>query len=180
MSTLEIVDKEISNLIDDPVKDLDWYYRISDIIEGCDDIKGYRGVMMALTSMAAAYHLEYTKSNLSRGKSTKALYIAESKSMGYIKIGRAFDITERAKSLKIACPDIKITYTFDYQGDIEPIIHDKLKNFCVSGEWFSVSVDYAAAIVKEVISNGHNKVQYVAKIKSRWRKARAAQVARSK
>ncbi len=67
-----------------------------------------------------------------------SLYIIQSDLTGMIKIGRSKYPKKRLKQLQTGNPNkLKIIATFDNEGWKEKILHERLKNFRLEGEWFS-------------------------------------------
>lgn len=81
------------------------------------------------------------------------LYVMWSESMQAVKIGRTCnDPNKRIASLKTGCPDIELVKTFPGVGKFEAHLHKKFSEFCVGGEWFSVTPEIAIKAIEEVVA----------------------------
>mgnify|MGYP002413567514 CR=1 FL=1 len=62
----------------------------------------------------------------------------------YYKIGVAIDVVDRVATLQTGNPrkiDIVFVYKFENSKLIESVLHQRFKDFRVSGEWFGISVN---------------------------------------
>lgn len=67
----------------------------------------------------------------------KHLYIIQDLKTGNFKIGRSNDPKQRLKSLQTASPNtLAIVLIKEDQGPREKYIHQEMKKFRISGEWF--------------------------------------------
>jgi len=74
-----------------------------------------------------------------------------------VKIGRTSNVNQRARTLSSSHPfEIQVCYEYPGYGFLEQIIHDRLRDFRVTGfitrEWFTVSVEHAHAIISGAIA----------------------------
>lgn len=78
---------------------------------------------------------------------------------GYVKVGRAVDPFDRLRSLQTSDPYRQfVLEDFVYVADrkaSEAIVHNKLAQWRVAGEWFFCSVNRAVAAVNEVRGHVH-------------------------
>lgn len=99
-----------------------------------------------------------TVSMVARGMSSRekvpfnTLYVMWSESMQAVKIGRTYhdDAHKRASALRTGCPDIEVVRTFPDLGKFEAHLHKKFREFCVGGEWFSVTPEIAIKSIEEL------------------------------
>lgn len=101
-----------------------------------------------------------TTSMVARGMSNREkvplnnLYVMWSESMQAVKIGRTYhdDAHKRASALRTACPDIEVVKSFPDMGKYEGIVHKKFREFCVGGEWFSVTPEIAVKAIEDMVA----------------------------
>ncbi len=77
-----------------------------------------------------------------------------------VKVGKATDVTKRAKELCHSHPfTIEICHEYAGYGFLEMIIHDRLREHRVTGgsgrEWFEVQPEHANAIIRDAIAEWH-------------------------
>lgn len=67
----------------------------------------------------------------------KHLYIIQNQTTGDFKVGRSNNPKERIKSLQTGCKDkLSLILIKEGQGTREKYIHQEMKRFHISGEWF--------------------------------------------
>lgn len=67
------------------------------------------------------------------------LYFIQSKETGHIKIGRSVNPEKRIKALQTGSHrQLRLIASFQDMGWREPELHEYLKKWRVSGEWFDV------------------------------------------
>jgi hypothetical protein len=75
---------------------------------------------------------------------------------GFIKVGRAGDVSARIRQLQCGCPSkIELVVTFgklpaQEAGDVERGIHFRLRRARSHGEWFSCTPDQAVSLLAAV------------------------------
>lgn len=80
------------------------------------------------------------------------LYFIQSDATGMIKIGRSKYPEKRLKQLQTGNPNkLKLIACFKDLGWKEKIIHEKLKSWSESGEWFNY--DCVGSIPEEIYEN---------------------------
>ena len=75
---------------------------------------------------------------MGRKQDNDELYIIQSDLTGMIKIGRSRHPQKRLKQLQTGNPNkLKLIKSFKSQGWREGLIHERLKDFRLEGEWFN-------------------------------------------
>ena len=155
MSSLAEFDKRLGVLLTHPTKDYAWYCEAFEFVDKSPELGSLYSLKKSLILMVCGFYLDASTAAQKANQSTNTLYVMESEAMGAVKIGRTcFDAEKRASQIKVGCPDIRVVSTFPGAGAIEPLIHRELKEFCVGGEWFSVSPEAAAAVIEKMVKGG--------------------------
>ena len=152
MTSLELV---MGSLMAKPVKGYDWYCQAFEVIDTCPGLAGFPSLKSALIGSVCSAYQSAANSGGSNDASVNELYIMESEAMAAIKVGRtSIGAEKRASQIKVGCPDIRVYKVFQGLAHLEPFIHRELKNFCVGGEWFSVSPEVAESVIQRVSEGG--------------------------
>ena len=155
MTSLAEFDKRLGVLLTHPTKDYAWYCEAFEFVDKSPELGSLYSLKKSLILMVCGFYRDTSTAAQKANQSTNTLYVMESESMGAVKIGRTyFDAEKRASQIKVGCPDIRVVSTFPGAGAIEPLIHRELKEFCVGGEWFSVSPEAAAAVIEKLMKGG--------------------------
>lgn len=89
----------------------------------------------------------------------KRIYVAKYKSL--YKIGVSENAEKRMKQLACGCPGIICVYESPFINNsfqVERELHNKFKDYCVGGEWFS-NVDFA--MIKEIVEEKGDKSRLI-------------------
>lgn len=155
MTSLADFDKRLGVLLTRPAKDYAWYCEAFDFVDTSPELENFQSLKKSLILMVCGFYRDAYTAAQKTSQSANTLYIMESESMGAVKIGRThFDAEKRASQIKVGCPDIRVVAVFPGMGAIEPLIHRALKEFCVGGEWFSVSPETATAVIEKLAQGG--------------------------
>lgn len=90
-------------------------------------------------------------------------YLYLIKCQQYFKIGVANDVESRLAQLSTGNPfllEVEIVYEFDNAEIVERVIHQKLKNKRVRGEWFELSYDDTTELHKLCLMLGGSAFEY--------------------
>ena len=155
MTSLADFDERLGTLLAHPTKDHAWYCEAFDFVDAAPELASLYSLKKSLILMVCGFYRDSYTAAQKTNQTANTLYIMESESMGAVKIGRTyFDAEKRASQIKVGCPDIRVVATFPGMGAKEPLIHRALKEFCVGGEWFSVSPEAAAAVIEKLAQGG--------------------------
>jgi len=155
MTSLADFDKRLGTLLAQPTKDYAWYCKAFDFVDTAPELLSFYSLKKSLILMVCGFYRDSYTAAQKTSQAANTLYIMESESMGAVKIGRTcFDAEKRASQIKVGCPDIRVVATFPGMGAMEPQVHRALKDFCVGGEWFSVSPESATSIIQKFAQGG--------------------------
>lgn len=152
MTSLELVEKKVSLLFSDPEKDHEWHRSAFEFIENNDLLHGLTGLRKALITAIGALFSDHLEKTSTSKMIVNSLYIMESEAMGAVKVGRTWgDVEKRANQLRTACPDIRVSFVYVDKWAVEPAVHRRLRDFCIGGEWFSLSANEVDFVIQEEI-----------------------------
>ena len=155
MTSLAEFDKRLGVLLTHPTKDYAWYCEAFEFVDKSPELGSLYSLKKSLILMVCGFYRDASTAAQKATHSTNTLYVMESEAMGAVKIGRTyFDAEKRASQIKVGRPDIRVVAAFPGMGAIEPLIHRALKEFCVGGEWFSVSPETATAVIEKLAQGG--------------------------
>ena len=151
LNCIEHVNIIFGDMIAEEIKDENWYNLAFDFVDSSEVLKETPHIQNALIFMLCALTLEYRERNTA--VINKNLYVMKSPSMNAVKVGMSYDISARYKQLKVSCPDLIISFSYEGMGKLEYIIHRRLKSCCIGGEWYSEKSGVVDMIIREEIEN---------------------------